>query len=245
MRRAATVQARERVSGRARSAAAVAGLHLAAGYALLSGIGSVPAAVKEAPLKLIDLPQAVPPQPPPAPRVERRAEKRPLPRKAEGAPAPRPVPLVAPVPEVVLPVTSPVVSAPVPGDGADIRAGSGTGGTGSGSGSGGAGSGGGGDGGVVSRARLLSGRLLDRDYPRSASRARAGGTVIARFAVGADGRATGCRVTRSSGHADLDATTCRLIEKRFRYAPARGADGRAVADVMGWKQDWWLERRGD
>lgn len=239
------MQARERLSERARSAAAVAALHLAAGYLLLSGLGVVPAAEKPAPLKLIDLPQPVPPPAPPPPRAERRAEKRPQLREAQGSPAPDPVPVVAPVPEVVLPVTSPVVAAPVPGDGADSRAGAGSGGTGSGSGSGGAGSRGGGDGGVSSRARLLSGRLRDGDYPRSASRARAGGTVVVRFAVGADGRAGGCRVTRSSGHAELDATTCRLIEKRFRYAPARGADGRPVPDVMGWKQDWWLERRGD
>ena len=237
------MQARERVSDRARGAAAVAALHLAAGFALLSGMGSVPSTMKEPPLKLINLPQ--PAATPSPPRVERRAEKRPLTRKAEGAPAPRPVPVVAPVSEVVLAVSSPLVSAPVPGDGADNRAGAGSGGTGSGSGSGGTGTGGGGEGGVVSRARLLSGRLRDSDYPRSASRARAGGTVVVRFAVGANGRASGCRVTRSSGHAELDATTCRLIEKRFRYAPARGADGQPVPDVMGWKQDWWLERRGD
>ena len=56
-----------------------------------------------------------------------------------------------------------------------------------------------------------------------------------------NGRAGGCTVVRSSGHAALDATTCRLIEKRFRFEPARDAQGRPVQELRGWKQDWWLE----
>ena len=62
------------------------------------------------------------------------------------------------------------------------------------------------------------------------------------FEIGADGRVKQCTVIQSSGHADLDATTCRLIKQRFRYRPARDARGNAVPDVKGWKQTWWLER---
>ena len=64
-----------------------------------------------------------------------------------------------------------------------------------------------------------------------------------RFTVGTDGRARDCAVLRSSGDATLDATTCRLIADRFRYAPATDAGGRPVAEVRGWRQDWWLEKR--
>ena len=67
--------------------------------------------------------------------------------------------------------------------------------------------------------------------------------MTTRFTVGVDGRARDCAVTGSSGDAALDATTCQLIETRFRYRPARGADGQPVAEVRGWRQDWWLERR--
>ncbi|MDE0879066.1 MAG: hypothetical protein OSB00_10455 [Sphingomonas bacterium] len=45
----------------------------------------------------------------------------------------------------------------------------------------------------------------------------------------------------SSGVASLDATTCKLVEKRFRYTPARNAAGTAVAEERGWRQRWWLD----
>lgn len=93
-------------------------------------------------------------------------------------------------------------------------------------------------------ARLLGGRIRNSDYPREARQAGAEGTVFVRFAVRPDGRVGGCSVTRSSGHPALDATTCRLIQKRFRYEPARDADGRRVPDVMQGRQVWWVERDG-
>jgi protein TonB len=88
---------------------------------------------------------------------------------------------------------------------------------------------------------LLSGAIGDRDYPRAARAARDEGIAVVRFTVGADGRARDCRVATSSGHAELDAVTCRLIEARFRYAPARDAAGQPVAEERGWRQRWWIE----
>jgi len=120
-------------------------------------------------------------------------------------------------------------------------AGTGAGGVGSGFGSGNIGDGTGG-GGVAARARLISGRISNADYPPSARAARQGGTVMAHFTVGADGRARKCRVVTSSGNADIDATTCRLIEQRFRFEPARNKAGQPITDVTGWQQTWWLER---
>lgn len=155
-------------------------------------------------------------------------------------------PVVAPKPKLPPPIHPPVAAAPEPGNGSEASAGatpvagpgSGAGGRGDGLGAGGSGSGGGG-----TRPVWRSGTIEDRDYPREARRARVGGEVEVRFTIEATGRVTGCRVSKSSGDAALDATTCRLIEARFRFKPATNAAGVAVASSYGWRQTWWLERR--
>lgn len=145
------------------------------------------------------------------------------------------------------PIIPPITAAPLPGMGNDASAGatpnpgvgSGAGGRGDGAGAGGSGSGTGGG----SKAVWQSGTIRDRDYPAAASRARVGGEVEVRFTIQPTGRVTGCRVTRSSGDAALDATTCRLIEDRFRFKPATNAAGDAIVSAYGWRQNWWLESR--
>jgi protein TonB len=59
--------------------------------------------------------------------------------------------------------------------------------------------------------------------------------------VGPNGRVTECRVIRSSGNAELDETTCRLILERFRFAPARDAQGRKVSDVVVEDHTWVID----
>ena len=98
---------------------------------------------------------------------------------------------------------------------------------------------------TFTHARWISGSIRDSDYPRGAYEVGAGGTVYLRFVVAPNGRVSECRVTRSSGRADLDATTCRLIQKRFRYRPARDARGRPIADVIRGEHLWIAERRID
>ncbi|KQZ71676.1 energy transducer TonB [Sphingopyxis sp. Root214] len=154
---------------------------------------------------------------------------------------------VAAPPPKLPPITSPIAAAPRPGTGNDASAGatpnpgpgSGAGGRGDGTGAGGAGSGTGGG----TKAIWRSGTIRDRDYPREASRAKAGGEVEVRFTIETSGRVSRCRVTRSSGDASLDATTCDLIEERFRFKPATNAAGEPIASQYGWRQSWWLERR--
>jgi TonB family protein len=75
---------------------------------------------------------------------------------------------------------------------------------------------------IVQDAKVIGGHVSDRDYPPAALRQRRGGTTIVRFVVTTGGRIADCTVTRSSGHADLDAQTC-VIAQRFRYRAARGA----------------------
>lgn len=154
---------------------------------------------------------------------------------------------VAAPPPKLPPIAPPVAAAPRPGAGVDASAGaapkpgagSGAGGRGDGTGAGGTGSGTGGG----SKAVWRSGTIRDRDYPREASRAMAGGEVEVRFTIETSGRVNGCRVTRSSGDTSLDRTTCDLIEERFRFKPATNAAGDPVTSQYGWRQTWWLERR--
>ena len=221
------------------SVVAVAVLHVAVGYALLTGAGVTALAGESERLKVFDV--AVPAPPPP------QQDEAPEPEGEAAPPAleARPSAILAPPPRVQ--VEQPVAAAPVAGPGAEATTGAapvpgpgtGAGGGGAGTGSGGSGSGAGG-GGAASRPRLLSGRIVNADYPRAAYRARAEGTVTVSYWVGVDGRASRCRTVRSSGHAELDAATCRLVVERYRYEPARNAAGEAIPYLTGWQQRWWI-----
>ena len=93
-------------------------------------------------------------------------------------------------------------------------------------------------------AQRIAGRLSGAtDYPPAARRSGVEGSVAVRYIVGTDGRVSGCRVLRSSGHAELDSTTCRLIEQRFRYRPARDFEGRPVPEPVSRTFDWMLPGR--
>jgi protein TonB len=48
---------------------------------------------------------------------------------------------------------------------------------------------------------------------------------------------------RSTASPELDATTCRLIERRFRYEPALDGAGRPVPETIGRTFDWLLPAR--
>lgn len=230
---------------RMKSALGVAVLHGLLGYALIAGFGVEIARVASDELKMFDVRI-----PPPPPIVE--AKPAPASDGPEGAASPENLkskasPVAAPKPKIDLKQPNKVAAAPTPAAGSDNSAGAsdrpgpdqGSGGLGTGTGSGRGGDGSGGGGGA--KARLIRGRIMDSDYPRSASRARAGGTVTVAFTVQTDGHASGCRIMKSSGNAELDETTCRLIERRFRYQPARNAEGKPVPQVVGWAQRWWQE----
>ncbi len=210
--------------------------------ALASDVGFLPSDA----LKLFAI--APPPLPPPVdpPRPEPRRQHRP-----NGAASPANLraaatPIVAPP---LPPRPSPVVAALKPGVGAEASAGAsdrpgpgtGSGGQGTGTGSGDVGNGeGDGDG---DGPELIAGGISNRDYPRDALRAGASGTVRTRFTVGMDGRVSRCVVTGSSGNAELDDITCRLIVKRFRFRPARDGSGRPIADEADGEQRWSTSRR--
>jgi periplasmic protein TonB len=237
---------------RIKSAVGVALFHALLGYALITGLGFDPIRVATQELKMFDValelppPLAEPPPPQPEPSDNNKTKER------EGAASPAnlrdtPTQIVVPQPKIRLPLPTPIVAAPAAGQGhapaagaANIRGpGTGSGGVGTGLGSGDHGTGtGGGGGGRGTRARQIRGSIRDSDWPLGAIAARAEGTVFLRFVVAPTGRVSDCRVTRSSGRADLDATTCRLIRQRFVYRPARDIGGRPIAEVIEGEHVW-------
>lgn len=63
------------------------------------------------------------------------------------------------------------------------------------------------------------------DYPSRALREEREGVTRFTVSVGPDGRVTSCQITGSSGHNDLDSTTCNLIQRRARFTPATDGEG--------------------
>ena len=61
---------------------------------------------------------------------------------------------------------------------------------------------------------------IQENYPARALREEIEGTVGVRVTVTADGRATGCSVTASSGSDILDAAACAGMERYARFDPA-------------------------
>ena len=234
---------------RARSALATAAICLLVGTGLIFGISENAPQRVSAAIEAMSISAPPPPPPPPEPAPKPERAPRPAGAAAPAAREARPKEIVAPRPRI-RPQPAPVTAPPVAATGnqsnsgaaPDPGPGTGAGGAGNGTGAGGSGTGAGGGGGGA-RTRWRSGTIRNRDYPDAASDARIEGVVIAHFIVGVDGRVHDCRVVESSGNADLDSTTCRLIEQRFRYEPARNAAGEAIEAPAGWRQQWWLEGR--
>ena len=234
-------EARIGVSGKTRAMAVVgvAALHIAVIAALISAFGVEVVVQSVKSIAAFDVPLP-PTPPPPLPEPTPQATR---PQGAAAPPAPKATPRPRPAPSpriVVVPMPAPTAASTglASKSGASAAgAGSGGGGQGAGTGSGGRGNGGGG--GLVRRAQKIAGELRTKDFPRSGANDRDGKFIVVRYAVGTDGRVSKCRVVQSSGSAEADAITCRLIERRFRYLPAENAAGNPVIDETGWKQWWW------
>lgn len=236
------------------AALAVVLVHGALALVLLNASGKVGELPSQAvPIETFDVidpdpPEPLQPLPPPEP-----AETQDPANAEEGAAAPpnirsQATPVVLPEPAVKLPQARPVVASETPAQGVEATQGAaplagpgtGAGGTGTGTGSGGAGSGiGGGGGGQAPRSPsvIQSTTLTGRDYPRAVLRAwpRGGRTFVA-VRVQLDGRATDCKVNRSSGNAVVDQWTCRLVEQQVRFRPATNERGEPYVAWYGYVQ---------
>ncbi|MBW6529036.1 TonB family protein [Sphingomonas sp. RHCKR7] len=231
------------------AALASAALTALLGWALLTGLagGAVRARVDQG----LALFRVTPPPPRPetkvaplraaSPRRSGRAAPANIRSQATQVAAPRPI-VVVPVPPPPITVALKPFAGSAPTQGATERVGPGTGagGAGDGTGSGGWGDGDGGGGGD-SAPVWKRGQLTDADYPPEVGEAGFQGTVTVKFLVWTDGRVRDCEVMRSSGSDSLDATTCRLIQRRFRYDPSRDASGRAVPAWILENHEWVIE----
>ncbi|MGX7894102.1 TonB family protein [Tsuneonella sp. HG222] len=167
-----------------------------------------------------------PPSPPPPPDNVEDGAAAPPSRGDTAEPAQPEPPRPLPVPQPVPPAPDAGAGA-ASGEGTAAGSGAGTGGQGSGSG---AGSGGAGRGsGTVTPPVRIAGALTDGDYRRANAPRGARGTVSIALLVSASGTVERCTIERSSGYASLDQTTCSLVTQRFRFRPARDAQGQPIA----------------
>jgi protein TonB len=237
-------------------------VHLLLIFLLLRGlaVGAAPAEEDTARLNVVDIPPPpalveIPPPPPVPDSGETESERVGDPREEGASSAPN---IVSKATEIVAPTRpqpSPIRAAaqantgsdtttgaaPVPGPGTG-SGGSGTG-TGSGDGGGGQGAGGGGGRGAgrLRPPRRLRGRLSDSDYPAGLVEQAPSGVVWVRYVVEMDGSVSNCTVTETSGHRAIDEITCSLIERRFRYDPARDGAGRPIRSNLIEKYEWEVE----
>lgn len=180
---------------RAKAIAAVIAVHVALAAVILAGLNVSAVSHVVERLKTFDirLPPP-PPPPPPPPATKRQAMKKPAGAPAKKAEA---TPVVAPEPRI--PVQSPIPATKIAGTGSASNSGAGTLGTGTGAGGSGNGPGGGGTGGFTPAQKIS--KIPNGEYRRLvAASGMDRGTVGIALRVTADGRASNCRVVRSSGN---------------------------------------------
>lgn len=198
----------------------VALLHVALGYALVTGLAyeGVKQLVKK--VTTVDIKKEEPKEEPPPP-----------PKKAEAAPpivAPPPkmnIASVAPPVEIVQTVPPPapppvIVAPPAPVVAPPPR--------------------------VQPKQASPKGNPANwattNDYPTRALREEREGTTGFRVTVGPDGRVTSCSVTSSSGSSDLDEATCSNVTRRARFNPATDGEGNPTTGQYSSRVRWVIPK---
>lgn len=208
----------EMTTGRIVSIGVVVLLHIGAGYALVTGLAYNAAKEAFEDLKTFDVQEEIP---------EEVEEPPPPPEKLDIPPPPK---VTAPPPVNVTPVIStntqqvtitptappapPPPPPPPPAPPAPPK--------------------------VATKAVQRGGSISDEDYPPSSIRNEEAGTAVARFTVGTDGRVTECSASGAS--PALDAETCKLIIRRFRYKAALDANGSPIAETKTQRVTWRLPK---
>lgn len=206
----------------AASMAAVAAIHGAIGAALVLGL-TVSGVIAPPPDKLILLPdQPVPPPPPPpepvpsaAPSTNPYVPPLPLPLPTRGSELDTTDVLPTPAPPRRIPGPS-LTPAPLPSATPSFSPKAAT------------------------PRNNPAGWVTTDDYRNNWIRQEMAGKARFRLEIAADGRVTGCTITTSSGHPELDAATCALVGKRAKFQPARGSGGEPVAGTYSNAIDWQL-----
>lgn len=96
---------------------------------------------------------------------------------------------------------------------------------------------------AVTPAMLRGGSISDDDYPADAKRRGEQGAVTVQLSIDETGRVTSCSVSASSGSQSLDETSCRLMQRRFRFSPARNAVGTGMPSQLTKTLRWRLSEQ--
>lgn len=201
----------------------VALIHIAAIYALVSGLAyeaftKVKERVTAVDIKEEKPPEEKPPPPPPEKPVTPPPIVAPPPPIAipNAAPQVQTVPIAPPPPPIQIPVAAPPPPPPpaAPAVAAKRAVPRGTPGT----------------------------WVTPEDYPAGPLREQVEGVTGFRLDIDATGRATNCAITRSSGNAELDSAACRYLLRRARFAPANDAEGNKVGDTYSNSIRWVIPK---
>ena len=82
------------------------------------------------------------------------------------------------------------------------------------------------------------------DYPSRAQRNGEEGTARARLTIGTNGRVTGCTIVQSTGSSSLDDATCKVLQRRARFTAATDSTGAKVADEYTTPSITWRLQEG-
>lgn len=213
---------KEMSSNRTAAIIIVALIHIALGYALVTGLAYNVIKKAAEDLKTFDVEDEPPPpeeEPPPPPE---QTEVPPPPQVV--APPPIVRTNVAPPPIVSTPVAPPPVITPratpaPPAPPAPPKP-------------------------VISQAARARANLTSLfstdDYPQSAIRNEEQGTTAVRLTISTEGRVSNCAITSSSGSTALDNATCNIIRRRARYTPAKDQAGRPITGTDTARIRWEL-----
>jgi protein TonB len=78
------------------------------------------------------------------------------------------------------------------------------------------------------------------DYPTIGLQREYEGSTRYRLSIDTAGKVSSCTVTTSSGHAELDATTCAVLTRRAKFAPATDETGAKVPGNYSGTVTWRL-----
>ncbi|MBV7264764.1 TonB family protein [Erythrobacter sp. WH131] len=82
--------------------------------------------------------------------------------------------------------------------------------------------------------------VTDSDYRSRWVREELSGVVSFALTIDRDGKVSDCTITKSTGHAQLDEATCRLIERRARFDPAKDSYGNPISGTYRNSVNWKL-----
>lgn len=200
----------------------VALIHIAVGYALVTGLAYSAAKQILKKVTTVDIKEPEKPkEPPPPPPKQEAAPPPPVapPVRIDVAVAPPAIETVqiAPPPAPVVPIIAPPAPAIAP---PPPR--------------------------VQPKQAAPRGRPGDwvttNDYPSRALREEREGTTGFRLTVGPDGRVTNCEVTSSSGSPDLDQATCDNLRRRARFTPATDGEGQPTTGSYSSRTRWVIPK---